>query len=88
MITDSILTTPRAPRERLDEKDAPPSPIKVAVLVNLIHSQTAGGHVKCWERFAKAAMRRAECLDMTIHFMGDKETIVPLAPNVRYHLHP
>jgi len=64
------------------------SRIKVSVLVDLIHSPHAGGHVKSWERFAKAALKAPERLDLTVHFLGEQETVTPLADNVRFHLHP
>jgi glycosyltransferase involved in cell wall biosynthesis len=54
----------------------------------LIYSPNAGGHVKSWERFARSAMRLRNELDLTVHFIGDSETITPLADNVRFHLHP
>jgi len=31
--------------------------VRVAVLVNLFRNETSGGHVKCWEHFANAAIR-------------------------------
>ncbi|MCY3020946.1 MAG: glycosyltransferase [Planctomycetota bacterium] len=69
-------------------ENAPSLPIKVSVLVDLIRSPNAGGHVKSWERFAESAIRQAGTLDLTVHFLGDKEEVVPLADNVRFRLHP
>ena len=60
--------------------------IRVAVLVDLEWRETAGGHVKCWERLSKAATRRDD-LDMTVHFSGEAERVHELAPNVRYLVH-
>ncbi|GAB6053262.1 glycosyltransferase [Magnetospira thiophila] len=60
--------------------------IRVAVLVDLEWRPTAGGHVKCWERLARAAMRR-EDLDLTVHFSGAEERVHELAPHVRYVIH-
>jgi len=65
-----------------------PRPIKVSVLVDLIRRPNAGGHVKSWERFAQAAVRLSGSLDLTVHFLGEEETVVPLADNVRFCLHP
>lgn len=67
---------------------AQPRPLKVSVLVDLTRRPNAGGHVKSWERFAQAAIRLAERLDLTVHFLGGEETVVPLADNVRFCLHP
>ena len=48
----------------------PSSPLKVGVLVDLTLSQDAGGHVKCWERIAEAAIGLGDRLDLTVHFNG------------------
>lgn len=64
------------------------APLKVAVLVTLERGQTAGGHVKCWERFAEAAATLPEALDLTLHFLGDRDETVAAAPNVRFRHHP
>lgn len=63
-----------------------PPPVRVGVLVNLEQHSAAGGHVKCWERFAEAACG-FEGLDLTVYFMGPRGT-VDLAENVRYELVP
>ncbi|MEU0739414.1 glycosyltransferase [Streptomyces sp. NPDC006134] len=64
----------------------------VAVLVELVRSGTAGGHVKCWERFAESAARLPGTaphgaggpgLDLTVYFLGDRERAETLAPHVR-----
>lgn len=65
-----------SPRERLS----------VGVLVDLYHSDRAGGHVKCWERLAEAAA--GEPLDLTIYYLGRRAEVVPLAENSRYTLVP
>ena len=67
---------------------AQPRPIKVSVLVDLARRPSAGGHVKSWERFAQAAARQADGLDLTVHFLGNEEAVEPLADNVRFCLHP
>ncbi|CCQ73416.1 glycosyltransferase [Magnetospira sp. QH-2] len=60
--------------------------IRVAVLVDLEWRPTAGGHVKCWERLAAAAVRRDD-IDLTVHFSGKEEQVHQLAPHVRYIVH-
>jgi glycosyltransferase involved in cell wall biosynthesis len=62
-------------------------PLKVSVLVDLHWSVDAGGHVKCWEKLAKAAIAQAETLDLTVHFLGPDGETAELAPNVRYRFH-
>ena len=50
--------------------------LSVGVLVDLPWRTQAGGHVKCWERFAQAATTLGDDLeiplDLTIHFLGDE----------------
>lgn len=57
--------------------------LKVAVLVDLMRHQDAGGHVKAWERFAEAAKQFPDDLDLTVYYLGDGETEDALADNVR-----
>lgn len=64
-----------------------PAPLKVSVLVTLFRHEHAGGHVKCWERFGQVATRQPQ-LDLTVHFLGQTEQVVPLSDNVRFRLHP
>lgn len=80
------------PAAEIHERELPsaaPSrpPLKVSVLVTLFRDEHAGGHVKCWERFAQAATRQPQ-LDLTVHFLGQTEEVVPLSDNVRFWLHP
>ncbi len=63
-------------------------PLKVAALVDLLYTPQAGGHVKCWERFARAATLHPQTLDLTVHFLSTEEKVLPLSENVRLHLHP
>jgi len=63
------------------------SPISVGVFVDLELRPEAGGHVKCWERFAAAAVSLPDALDLTVHFAGDEEAERPIAENVRYRIH-
>ena len=64
----------------------PPRPVRVGVLVDLTLKSTAGGHVKCWEHLAEAAMRVPEQLDLTVHFAGHRDKEQILSENVRYRL--
>ncbi|HEX6442059.1 MAG TPA: glycosyltransferase [Stellaceae bacterium] len=63
-------------------------PLKVGVLVDLALTPHAGGHVKCWQRFAEAAVACPDELDLTVHFNGPEADRIELAPNVRYVLLP
>ncbi|GGY87096.1 glycosyltransferase [Streptomyces poonensis] len=62
----------------------------VAVLVELVRGATAGGHVKCWERFAESAARLPEAVsgvqgpDLTVYFLGEREQAEALSPRVRF----
>lgn len=58
----------------------------IAVLVELLRRDTSGGHVKCWEHFARSAARLPDGtgLDLTVYFLGDRERVEPLAPHVRF----
>jgi glycosyltransferase involved in cell wall biosynthesis len=64
-------------------------PLRVGVLVDLLWSPTAGGHVKTWERLAAAAAEANGELriDLTIHFLGDDPRVHALGPHVRYQIH-
>ncbi|HZT88621.1 MAG TPA: glycosyltransferase [Stellaceae bacterium] len=62
-------------------------PLKVGVLVDLTLAPEAGGHVKCWERIAEAAVG-CDDLDLTIHFNGPAPRRIELSPSVRYVLLP
>jgi glycosyltransferase involved in cell wall biosynthesis len=62
---------------------------RIGVLVNLERHDRAGGHVKCWERLAESAARLEPDFDLTVHFQGDREECIELAPHVRFvHLPP
>lgn len=63
-------------------------PLSVGVLVDLFRHADAGGHVKCWERFAAAAGAFPDRLDLTIYCLGRDEQVEALAPNVRFHALP
>lgn len=61
-------------------------PVRVGVLVALEWRPDAGGHVKCWEKLASAALARPHDLDLTVHFLGEREGCRHLGPNVRYRI--
>ena len=63
-------------------------PLKVGVLVDLTLSEEAGGHVKCWQRLAEAAVDYPDSLDLTVHFSGREARRIELSPGVRYVLLP
>jgi glycosyltransferase involved in cell wall biosynthesis len=63
------------------------SALRVSVLVTLEHGKAAGGHVKCWERFAEAACARRGDLDLTVHFLGGRDELHSLNDNVRFRYH-
>ena len=56
-------------------------------MVTLERGPHAGGHVKCWERFAEAAATLPEAIDLTLHFLGDRDETFAAAPNVRFVHH-
>ena len=60
------------------------SPLNVAVLVDLPWDDKAGGHVKVWERFARASTAFDGVLDLTVYFLGEDEREIVLADNVRF----
>src|SRR6478609_8277012 len=63
-------------------------PLRVGVLVDLLWTPTAGGHVKSWERRARAALSAPEALELTVHFQGTTPSRHILGSNVRYEMHP
>ncbi|WP_413206791.1 glycosyltransferase [Rhodospirillum sp. A1_3_36] len=63
-------------------------PLSVGVLVTLELSPKAGGHVKCWERFAEAAVALPDTLDLTVYFLGKQESTTVLADTVRFRQLP
>ena len=71
-------------REGRTARHAPP--ISVAVLVDLEFAEGAGGHVKCWQRFAEAAAEEAADIDLTVYFLGEEERCISLGETVRYQL--
>lgn len=72
----------------MTDREQPTRPVRVGVLVDLAWSPQAGGHVKCWERFAEAASRIPDQIDLTVHFSGAAPGRHDLAGNVRYLIHP
>ncbi len=66
----------------------PGRPLGVGVLVDLALTAEAGGHVKCWQRLAEAAVDYGGQLDLTVHFSGGEPRRIELSPSVRYVLLP
>lgn len=62
--------------------------LSVGVFVDLPLHPEAGGHVKCWQRFGEAAAALGNQLNLTLHFLGDREARIQIADNVDYVLHP
>lgn len=62
--------------------------LAVGVLVDLKWCPEAGGQVKCWEHFAQGALAFLKEVDLTIHFLGDREETFIISENVRYITHP
>ncbi|MBL8671767.1 MAG: glycosyltransferase [Alphaproteobacteria bacterium] len=56
------------------------------MLVDLEWGPRAGGHVKCWERFAEAAAMVPDAVDLTVYFLGHAEGEIEVASNARYRL--
>ncbi|BCX11326.1 MAG: hypothetical protein KatS3mg067_0264 [Thermosynechococcus sp.] len=65
-----------------------PQPLSVAVFIGLEWHPDAGGHVKCWERFAEAASHYLDRVDLTLYFLGAKQQTLAVGANVRYQLLP
>jgi glycosyltransferase involved in cell wall biosynthesis len=63
-------------------------PLRVGVLVDLPLGVGAGGHVRCWERLAEAALRFPDLLDLTVHFIGPRSERRRLGETVRYAIEP
>jgi len=63
-------------------------PLKVGVLVDLALTAEAGGHVKCWQRLAEAAVDYGDRVDLTVHFNGPERRCIELSRSVRYVLLP
>lgn len=64
------------------------APMKVAVLVDLHYGASAGGHVRTWERIARAAAGLPDTgLDLTVHYSGRERTVIDLGPQVRLVTH-
>lgn len=65
----------------------PPGVPSVAVLVELARGPTAGGHIKCWERFAEAAVALGAGetgIDLTVYVLGDRPGVERWSPRVRF----
>ena len=77
----------RDPQPGVPGRPRAPGTPSVAVLVELVRGPTSGGHVKCWERFAEAAVAlgpAATGVDLTVYVLGDRPGVEPWAPHVRF----
>lgn len=72
---------------RLAERAGRSGPLKVGVLITLEWRPDAGGHVKTWERLARAALAHPSALDLTVHMLGPSPDTHVLGANVRYRIH-
>jgi glycosyltransferase involved in cell wall biosynthesis len=63
------------------------SPVRVSVLVDLAWRPSAGGHVKTWERLARAAADRPDAVELVLHLSGTERATHQLAGNVRLMVH-
>ncbi|MFZ5791254.1 MAG: glycosyltransferase [Pseudomonadota bacterium] len=75
-------------RERATATGAVRRRLRVGVLVDLSSGPRSGGHVRCWERLAEAALGFADTLDLTVHFMGPAPERRALGETVRYIVEP
>ena len=58
--------------------------LKVGVLIDLEWTPQAGGHVKCWEHFARAVAASERCrIDLTVHLLGAREAVTEIGPGAR-----
>jgi glycosyltransferase involved in cell wall biosynthesis len=63
------------------------SPVRVSVLVDLAWRPSAGGHVKTWERLARAAADRPDAVELALHLSGAEPATHRLAANVLLQIH-
>jgi glycosyltransferase involved in cell wall biosynthesis len=63
------------------------TPVRVSVLVDLDWRPSAGGHVKTWERVARAAGERPDALELVVHLSGAAPATHRLADNVHLMIH-
>ncbi|MEL6964486.1 MAG: glycosyltransferase [Pseudomonadota bacterium] len=78
----------RKPSPRVRRGSSDRMKVSVAALVDLIRHPGSGGHVKAWERFADAATRFPDDLDLTVYYLGDGISETQLSPNVRLRTVP
>jgi glycosyltransferase involved in cell wall biosynthesis len=81
--TSEELSQHLAPARAVARDRSAGAPLSVGVVVDLFWEPEAGGHVKCWERFAEAAANEPG-LDLTIYYLGESKATVRVADNVRY----
>ena len=73
---------------RSDDPSADRPPVSVGVGVDLFWGPDAGGHVKCWERFAEQAAVRPNDVDLTIYMLGESEKTIDIGGATRIQLLP
>lgn len=56
----------------------------IGVLIDLLWHPNAGGQVKTWEHFAKAAEAFQDKIHLTLHFQGNQKKVLTISGNVRY----
>jgi glycosyltransferase involved in cell wall biosynthesis len=84
MDTQSLYGITQEIAARSPPFETPHGRLRIGVLVSLLQHRGAGGHVKCWERLAQAALDHAEEIDLTVHFLGDERRETILGDNVRF----
>ncbi len=80
-----MLMRPRVDFAHYSEDSAP---LRVGVLVDLPHTPQAGGHIRSWERLARAALDYPELVDLTVHFSGATAETRAVGENVRFAFEP
>ena len=88
-----IVTQPSGPATQQAATPAkgptPSRPLSVGVTIDLEWTPHAGGHVKCWERFAEAAAALPDAVDLTVYLIGRTPQRRAIADTVRFvHLPP
>jgi glycosyltransferase involved in cell wall biosynthesis len=61
--------------------------LKVAVSVDLMRGAGAGGHLRYWERLARAASGLGQTIDLTVHVQGEAADVDVIDENVRFAAH-
>jgi glycosyltransferase involved in cell wall biosynthesis len=59
----------------------------VGVLVDLKKSLDGSGQVNCWKQLARSASAHPDEIDLTVHFLGDREEVEDISENSRLVSH-